>query len=176
MPVSADPSGPALLHAFRTVADPFVGQVTMFRVLSGTVRPGDKLLNTTTKTEERLPGLFRLRGKEHVPTDQVVAGEIAAVAKLTGTPTGSLLTARVGAGPAVIAPPTRPRPAVYALALEPVTQSDDDRLSAALARLVAEDPTLVDRPLRPTGPCCAGSGTRTWPSPSNGSPACSACT
>ncbi|GAA3800560.1 elongation factor G [Cellulomonas soli] len=143
VPVSADPSGPALLHAFRTVADPFVGQMTMFRVLSGTVRPGDKLLNTTTKTEERLPGLFRLRGKEHVPTDQVVAGEIAAVAKLTGTPTGSLLTARVGAGPAVIAPPTRPRPAVYALALEPVTQSDDDRLSAALARLVAEDPTLV---------------------------------
>lgn len=141
--VAADPAGPALLHAFRTVADPFVGQVTVFRVLSGTVRPGDRLLNTTTKTEERLPGLFRLRGKEHLPTDQVVAGEIAAVAKLTGTPTGSILTARTGAGPAVAAPPLRSRPAVYALALEPVTQSDDDRLSAALARLVAEDPTLV---------------------------------
>ncbi|SFJ65262.1 elongation factor G [Cellulomonas sp. KH9] len=144
--VEPDPTGPTLLHAFRTVADPFVGQVTVFRVLSGTVRAGDRLLNTTTRTEERLPGLFRLRGKEHLPVDEVVAGQVGAVAKLTGTPTGSLLAAKGSPGVQLTAPPPRERPGVYALALDPVTQSDDDRLSAALARLAAEDPTLtVDR-------------------------------
>jgi len=144
--VAPDPDGPALVHAFRTVADPFVGQVTVFRVLSGTVRPGDRLVNTTTRTEERVPGLFRLRGKEHTPVDAVAAGQVAAVAKLTGTPTGSLLAAKGTPGTGMRALPPRARPGVYALVLDPVTQSDDDRLSAALARLTAEDPTLtVDR-------------------------------
>lgn len=139
----ADPDGEPVLHVFRTVADPFVGQVSVFRVLSGTVRPGDHLVNTTTGVTERLHGLFRLRGREHVPTDVVRAGDIAAVAKLTGTPTGSLLAGR--------AQPVRPadlpaRPPVLAVAVAPVSQADDDRLSGALARLVAEDPTLrVDR-------------------------------
>ncbi|WP_263731159.1 elongation factor G [Cellulomonas sp. SG140] len=145
--VAPDPAGPVLVHAFRTMADPFVGQVTLFRVLSGTVHAGDKLTNTTTGAEERLPGLFRLRGKEHLPVDAVRAGEVAAVAKLTGTPSGSLLAGRgAPGGTALRARPTRSRQAVYGLALEPVTQSDDDRLSAALSRLVAEDPTLtIDR-------------------------------
>ena len=141
--VAADPAGPLLVHAFRTVADPFVGQVTLLRVLSGTLRPGDRLLNTATRTEERVPGLFRLRGKEHLPLDAAPAGQVVAVAKLTGTPSGSLLADRSGPGAAMSAPALRPRPPVYGLVLSPVTQSDDDRLSAALARLVAEDPTLV---------------------------------
>lgn len=145
--VAPDPAGPVLVHAFRTVADPFVGQVTMFRVLSGTVRPGDRLTNTSTGTEERLPGLFRMRGKEHLPVDEVRAGEVAAVAKLAGTPSGSLLAGKgAPGGSALRARPTKARQPVYALSLEPVTQSDDDRLSAALSRLVAEDPTLaIDR-------------------------------
>ncbi|GEL94153.1 elongation factor G [Cellulomonas composti] len=141
--VAPDPAGPVLVHAFRTVADPFVGQVTLLRVLSGTVKPGDKLLNTTSRSDERIPGLFRLRGKEHLPVDVAVAGQVVAVAKLTSTPTNSLLVDRTGPGAAMSAPAARPRPAVYGLALEPVTQSDDDRLSGALQRLVAEDPTLV---------------------------------
>lgn len=144
--VVADPAGPLLVHAFRTTADPFVGQVTLLRVLSGTLRPGDRLLNTTTRAEERVPGLFRLLGKEHVPVEQAAAGEVVAVAKLTGTPSGSLLADKTGPGARMTAVPARERPPVYALALEPVTQSDDDRLSAALTRLTAEDPTLsVDR-------------------------------
>lgn len=144
--VAADPDGPLLVHAFRTLADPFVGQVTLVRVLSGTLRPGDKLVNTTTRTEERIPGLFRLRGKDHVPVDAVPAGHVAAVAKLAGTPSGSLLADRTGPGASMTAVSPRTRPPVYALALEPLTQSDDDRLSAALTRLVAEDTTLtVDR-------------------------------
>lgn len=141
-PAAADP----LVHVFRTVADPFVGQVSVFKVLTGTVRAEDRLVNGTTGTEERLHGMFFLRGKDHVPTDAVVAGDIGAVAKLAGTPTGSTLSRR-GTPAGVAAPPPRPTP--YALALRPVTQADDDKLSSALQRLVGEDPTLaIDR----TGP------------------------
>ena len=155
--VAADPAGPTLLYAFRTLADPFVGQVTMFRVLSGTVPHGDRLLNTTTRDRGAHPRAVpaarqgapagrrgRRRGdrrRRQAHRDPV------------GQPAGGTDRAgRVDDRPA----PARRGPRVYALALEPVTQSDDDRLSAALARLVAEDPTLRDRPLRrPHGPARA---------------------
>ena len=134
------------MHCFRTLADPFVGQVTLFRVLSGTVRPGDRLVNTTTHTEERVPGLFRLRGKEHLPLDSVPAGQIGAVAKLTGTPSGSLLADRTGPGRRPRRSRSRTASPSSGCRWSRVSQSDDDRLSAALTRLTAEDPTLsVDR-------------------------------
>jgi elongation factor G len=141
----ADPDGEPVLHVFRTVADPFVGQVSVFKVLSGTVRSGDRLVVTggpdaSGGTEERLHGLFRLRGREHLPVDALPAGSIAAVAKLTAAPTGTLLARRTTPARPVALPP---RPAVYALALSPVSQADDDKLSSALTRLAAEDPTLV---------------------------------
>jgi elongation factor G len=141
--VAPDPAGVTLVHAFRTLADPFVGQVTLLRVLSGTLRPGDRLINASTHTEERIPGLFRLSGKDHQPIDTAGPGQVAAAAKLAATPAGSLLSPKGGAGKNLRPRPLPVRPQVYALALEPVTQSDDDRLSSALARLVAEDRTLV---------------------------------
>ncbi len=95
----ADPDAETVLHVFRTVADPFVGQVSVFKVLSGTVRSGDRLVSTTTGAEERLHGLFRLRGREHLPVDAVAAGGIAAVAKLGSAPTGTLLVPAGSAAP-----------------------------------------------------------------------------
>lgn len=141
--VDADPAGDPLLHVFRTVADPFVGQVSVFKVLSGTVTGDDHLINSVTGADERLHGLFHLRGKEHEPAKQIVAGDLGAVAKLTGTPTGSMLGKR-GIATAARGLPARSTP--YAVALKPATQADDDKLSSALARLAGEDPTiLVDR-------------------------------
>jgi elongation factor G len=141
--VAADPGGDPLLHVFRTMADPFVGQVSVFKVLSGTVKNEDRLTNSVTGTEERVHGLFKLRGKEHLSVDEVQAGDIAALAKLNGTPTGSTLSKK-GTTVTVAGPPQRPTP--YALALKPLTQADDDKLSSALQRLAAEDQTLlVDR-------------------------------
>ncbi|MBA3605958.1 MAG: elongation factor G [Acidimicrobiia bacterium] len=140
VPVKADPSGEPLLYVFRTLADQFVGQVSLFKVLSGTVRADDRLVNTATNTEERLHGLFHLRGKEHLGAEQVVAGDLAAAAKLAATPTGSTLAPRHR--PVKVAGPPPPSPS-YGLALKPITQSDDDKLSGALHRLCAEDPALV---------------------------------
>jgi elongation factor G len=141
--VDANPAGDPLAYVFRTVADPFVGQLSLFQVLSGTLTAEDHLVNTTTGAEERLHGLFHLRGKEHLPTESVVAGDIAAVAKLTASPTGTAL-ARSTTPVRVVGQPPRPTP--YGVALRPLTQSDDDKLSGALAKLISEDPTLkVDR-------------------------------
>jgi elongation factor G len=139
--VAADPDGEPLVHVFRTVADPYVGQVSMLKVLSGVVRTSDRLRNATTGTDERIHGLFRLQGKEHLPVDHLSAGEVGAVAKLTGSPSGSLLWSRPSGHARPYLPPAR-RP-VYAATLRPRSQSDDERMSTALARLVAEDATLV---------------------------------
>lgn len=141
--VVADPAGDPLLYVFRTVADPFVGQVSLFKVLSGVVKNEDRLVNAVTGTEERMHGLFKLRGKEHITVDALRAGDIGAVAKLAATPTGSTLAKR---GMTVHVPGVEPRPTPYALALKPLTQADDDKLSSALQRLVGEDPSLlIDR-------------------------------
>jgi len=140
IPVAADPGADPLAYVFRTVVDPFVGQVSLFKVLSGTITNEDRLVNTSTGVAERLHGLFHLRGKDHLPADRVVAGDIAAVAKLAGSPTGSALALRTT--PVRIAGPA-PRPTPFGLALKPLTQADDDKLSGALQRLCAEDPSLV---------------------------------
>lgn len=139
VPVPADASGTSVAYVFKTVADQFVGQVSLFKVLSGTVHGDDRLVNSTTSTEERLHGLFHVRGKDHLTVNHVVAGDLGGIAKLAATPSYSTLAAKgspVRVERPAIAPPN------YQLALEPLTQSDDDKLSDALSRLVAEDPTL----------------------------------
>ncbi|MBL0887981.1 elongation factor G [Myceligenerans indicum] len=139
--VATDPSGEPLVHVFRTVADAYVGQVSMLKVLSGVVHASDRLRNATTGTDERVHGLFRLQGKEHLPLDRLAAGEVGAVAKLSGSPSGTLLWSRPSGRARPFLPP--PREPVYAVQVVPESQSDDERMPAALARLVAEDRTLV---------------------------------
>ncbi len=139
VPVPADSSGASVAYVFKTVADQFVGQVSLFKVLSGTVHGDDRLVNSATSTEERLHGLFHVRGKEHLTVNNVVAGDLAGIAKLAATPTHSTLAAK--GSPVRVEPPAVASPN-YQLALEPLTQSDDDKLSDSLNRLVSEDPTL----------------------------------
>lgn len=138
--VAADPTGPPLALAFKTFTDPYVGQVTLLKVLSGTLRDDDHLVNSRTGADERLHGLFLVRGKDHEPVSEVCAGDICGVAKLSGTVTGDTLAAR---GQPVRVPPLAPPPALLATAIVPRTQADDDKLAAALHRLQEEDPALV---------------------------------
>ncbi|CAN5545518.1 elongation factor G [soil metagenome] len=140
VPVPADTDGAAVVLVFKSVADQYVGQVSLFKVLSGTVRNDDRLRNSHTGAEERMHGLFYLRGREHLPTAAVMAGDLGAVAKLSDTPTGSTLAA--AGTPVRVESPGSPT-GRYGLGLEPVTQSDDDKLSDALARLGHEDPALL---------------------------------
>jgi elongation factor G len=138
--VPADPAGDPLTFVFKTIADPFVGQLSLFKVLSGTVRNDDHLVNSRTGADERLHGLFVVRGREHEPVDSLAAGDIGGVAKLAGTATGDTLAAR--GRPVLVAPIAQP-PAVLAMAVVPKTQADDDKLATALHRLQEEDPGLV---------------------------------
>jgi elongation factor G len=141
--VPADSGAQPLAYVFKTLADQFVGQVSLCKVVSGTISPDERLIASTTSAEERLHGLFFMRGKEQLPCTKAVAGDIVAVAKLTNTSTGTTLAPR-NMPVRVVA--LEPAPPVFGLALKPVTQTDDDKLSGALHRLLAEDPCLsVDR-------------------------------
>lgn len=137
--VVADPKGQPLVYVFKTLADQFVGQVSLCKVVSGTISPDERLIASASNTEERLHALFHMRGKEQLPCPKGVAGDIVAVAKLTNTGTGTTLAPRNHPVRVVGYQPPTP---VYGLALRPVTQTDDDKLSGALQRLLAEDPTL----------------------------------
>jgi elongation factor G len=141
--VPADSDGHSLAYVFKTMADQFVGQVSLCKVVSGTISPDDRLISSTSAAEERLHGLFHMRGKEQLPCIRAVAGDIMAVAKLGNTTTGTTLAPRNMPVRVVGQQPAAP---VFGLALKPLTQTDDDKLSGALQRLVAEDPGLrVDR-------------------------------
>jgi elongation factor G len=138
--VEAKPAGDSLALVFKTIADPYVGQVSMFKVLSGTLRPDDHLTNSRTGGDERLHGLLTVRGKEQEPASELVAGDIGAVAKLAGTITGDTLAPR--GKPVVVPPIEQPEPNL-AVAVVPKTQADEDKLAPALHRLQEEDPALV---------------------------------
>ena len=136
----ADPDGQPLAVVFKTIADPFVGQVSLLKVLSGTIRNDDHLVNSRTGADERLHGLFVVRGKEHEPVDALAAGDIGGVAKLSATATGDTLAPK--GQPVHVAPIEQPAP-VLATAVVAKTQADDDKLASALHRLQDEDPALV---------------------------------
>lgn len=138
--IAPDAAGQPLLFVFKTLADPFVGQVSLFRVLSGTVHADDHLVNPRSGADERLHGLFRVSGREHEAVDVLVAGDIGGVAKLTGTVTGDTLAPR--GTPVRVAVPAEPEP-VLAIAVRARTTADEDKLANALHRLVQEDATLV---------------------------------
>ena len=138
--VPADPDGQPLAMVFKTIADPFVGQLSLFKVLSGTIRNDDHLVNSRSGTDERLHGLFVVRGKDHEPVDALAAGDIGGVAKLSNTVTGDTLAPK--GQPVHVDPIEQPTP-VLATAVVAKTQADDDKLASALHRLQDEDPALV---------------------------------
>jgi elongation factor G len=138
--VSADPAAEPLAYVFKTVADQYVGQISLFKVLSGTIRNDDHLVEVASGTDERMHGLFHLRGVEHMDASRLVAGDIGGVSKLASAATGSTLAPK---GKPVRVQTVPPPGAGYGVALKPLTQSDDDKLSGALQRLVFEDPALV---------------------------------
>jgi elongation factor G len=138
--VALDASADPLAFVFKTVADRHVGHISLFKVLSGTVKPDDHLVNTRSGQDERLHGLFALRGKDQETVSSVPAGDIAAVAKLADTHTGDTLAPK--GKPVVVAPITWPEP-VLSISIKAKTQADEDKLANGLHRLLEEDPALV---------------------------------
>jgi elongation factor G len=132
-------NGPPGAFVFKTIADPYVGRVNVFKVVSGQVRPDAVLTNGRTMADERLHQLFTLRGREQEPAAELPVGDIAAVAKLADTSTGDVLAQR-GADISVdrFEPPTP----VLPIAIKPKSKADEDKLANALHRLQDEDTVL----------------------------------
>ena len=135
----AEPSGPLAAFVFKTVADPYVGKISYFRVYSGTLKSDSRVWNSRAEAEERVSQLFYPRGKEHINTDQVVAGDIGAVAKLAHTLTNDTLCTKDR--PLKLKPVVYPSP-LFSVAVHPKTKQDAGKLTTALSRLQEEDPTL----------------------------------
>jgi len=140
--VAPDPDGPPLAVVFRTLADPYVGRVSFLKVLSGTIRTDAILTNPRTHTDERMHGLFTMRGKDHEGVEELAAGDIGAVAKLSDTSTGDTLAPK---GTPVTVPPPRPDPPVLTIAILPKSKGDEDKLMTSLHRLQGEDQALQVR-------------------------------
>jgi elongation factor G len=125
--------------AFKVMSDPYVGKLTYFRVYSGKLKAGDRVLNTTTGRTERVARILQMHANHREEREQIGAGEIAAGVGLKQTTTGDTLASENA--PIVLESMTFPDP-VISVAVEPKSKADQDKLSTGLARLAEEDPTF----------------------------------
>jgi elongation factor G len=131
--------GPLAAFVFKTMADPYVGKLTYFRVYSGVLASDSRVFNPVHNQEERIGQAYFMRGKEQIATDQVKTGDIGVVAKLSVTATGDTLCDR--GHPLILPPATYPLPLI-SVAVEPKTKADSAKLGPTLTRLCDEDLTL----------------------------------
>ncbi len=124
---------------FKTVADPFAGKLTLFRVYSGSLSPDSSVYNSTQSTRERIGQIFVMVGKKQKPVGFAGTGDIAVVAKLRETSTGDTLCDEKR--PILFSPPSIPEP-VISFALRPKSKGDEDKVASSLHRLIEEDPTI----------------------------------
>lgn len=132
-------SEPLSARVFKTVADPFAGKLSLFRVFSGVLKSDSTPYNPIYDSKEKVGHIFYLLGKKQVPVQKVGPGEIAGVAKLKETRTGDTLT---DGGNPIIFEPLRFSDPMISYAIEPKTRGDEEKVSTGLHRLLEEDPTL----------------------------------
>jgi elongation factor G len=125
--------------AFKVMSDPFVGKLTYFRVYSGKIKAGDRVLNTTTGKTERIGRILQMHANHREEREEIGAGDIAAGVGLKTTTTGDTLA--IESAPIILESMTFPEP-VIAVAVEPKSKADQDKLGNGLARLAEEDPTF----------------------------------
>lgn len=137
--VKVDAKGPFLGQVFRSVVDPFVGQLTLFRVLSGTLRADSDFYNVSTQSKERTGKLYLMNGKEQVQVDAVGPGDLAAMTKLKHTHFGNTIAAP---GTEITLPEIKLPESMVKLAIVPKSRADEDKIGEALNRIAEEDPTF----------------------------------
>jgi elongation factor G len=149
-PVTREPSDdePFAALAFKVMADPYVGKLTYFRVYSGTLKAGGRVLNSVTGRTERVGRILMMHANHREEVEEIYAGDIAAGVGLKQTSTGDTLCAPDA--PVVLEAIQFPEPVVH-LSIEPRTKADQEKLSVALQRLGEEDPTFQVRTDEETG-------------------------
>lgn len=135
-----DPSEPFSAVVFKTIVDPFVGKLSIFKVLSGKITKEMELFNSTKDQTEKLASIFYLKGKDQVETSEIVAGDIGATSKLQYTQTGDTLCDKKN--PTVYDTIVYPEPVLF-MAVETVNKGDEEKIGTSLNKLTEEDPTFV---------------------------------
>ena len=138
--LSCDSDGPLAALVFKTTADPFVGKLSYFRVYSGTFKSDSQVWNANKTSAERVAQAFEVRGKSQDAVSALIAGDIGAVSKLSSVLTGNTLS--IKEQPIILPGIDFPEP-VYQMAVYPKTKADVDKMTATLARISEEDPSLV---------------------------------
>lgn len=135
----ADPTRHVVADVFKIVNDPFVGKLGVFRVYQGTVRRDTQLLVDDGRKPFKVGHLYRLKGKDHVEIDAAIPGDIAAIAKIDEVHFDAILHDSHDEDQIHLKPLDFPEP-MFALAIEPATRGQEQKLSIALHRLAEEDP------------------------------------
>jgi elongation factor G len=144
----ADDNGPFAALAFKIMTDPFVGQLTFFRVYSGIAESGAAVLNSTKDKKERFGRLLKMHANKREEIKQVYSGDIAAAVGLKYTTTGDTLCDEKK--PCLLEAMDFPEPVIH-IAVEPKTKSDQEKMGVALGKLLQEDPSLRVRTDEETG-------------------------
>jgi elongation factor G len=144
----ADDNGPFAALAFKIMTDPFVGQLTFFRVYSGFAESGASVLNSTKDKKERFGRLLKMHANKREEIKQVYAGDIAAAVGLKYTTTGDTLCDEKK--PCLLEAMEFPEPVIH-IAVEPKTKGDQEKMGVALGKLLQEDPSLRVRTDEETG-------------------------
>jgi len=127
---------------FKTIADPYAGRLTLFRVFSGTLSSDSTFYNSSRKITERFGNVFFLEGKSQKPVESLVPGDIAAVAKLKETSTGDTICNEKAP---IIFEKVIPPPPIMSFAVAPKSRGDEDKIVSSINRIIEEDPTLTFR-------------------------------
>ncbi len=133
-----DENGENALFVFKTIADPFVGKLSYFRVLSGKIKNDSRLINNRTGAEERLSKIMWLKGGKQEDAGEIIAGDIGSVSKLGNVLTGDTLSA---SGKLAAAAVEFPAPTI-SVAVYPKAKGDEEKITQAFSRLCEEDPTI----------------------------------
>ncbi|MCL2499743.1 MAG: elongation factor G [Defluviitaleaceae bacterium] len=139
--------GPLCAFVFKTIADPFVGRLSLFRVFSGTIKRDTPLYNATSEKPEKVGFLYVMRGKEQIEVTELRAGDIGAIAKLADTATQDTLCikANILKAPAIKYPES-----MLSMAVITTKKGDEDKISGAFSKLLEEDKTLIFKVSRET--------------------------
>ena len=131
---------PLSAQVFKTIADPYIGRLNMFRLFTGHLKADSVVYNANKEKEEKIAQILIMTGKEQANVPELHAGDIGAVAKLSVTGTGDTLCTK--ANPVILDPIDFPKPTL-SIAIEPKSKGDEDKLSGAIQRILEEDPTIT---------------------------------
>ena len=135
-----DASGPACIFVYKTVSEPHVGDLSFFKVFSGTIKTGMELVNESNGVVEKINQLFMMEGNKRLPVNELVAGDIGATLKLRNTHVNNTLHIK---GRNYELPPIDFPSSNMTVAIEPVNKGEEEKLAQALHQLREEDPTLI---------------------------------